>query len=306
MRNSNTPYDDVFRTLLNDCTELMIPVVNEMFGEHYTGKERIVFSPNEHFLNQQDGTTNEKITDSCFVIQGVSSKKYHIECQSTSDGSLLIRFFEYDSQIALDAGELTRHSLKVTFPHSAVLYLRHNSQTPDVLTIEMNTPGGSLNYQIPVLKIQNYSIEEILDKNMLFLIPFYIFSYEEKLSEYNASVEKMKELKKKYQEIRNRLDTICAAGTVNEYTKCTIIDMSKKVVESLAVRYTNVREGVKAVMGGQVLEYEAKDILKRGIQQGREAGQQETLLGLVRDGLLSPEEAAKRLKMSEADFRKLL
>ena len=27
----NTPYDDVFRTLLTDCTELMIPVVNEFF-----------------------------------------------------------------------------------------------------------------------------------------------------------------------------------------------------------------------------------------------------------------------------------
>ncbi len=38
MKNINTPYDDVFRTLLNDCTELIIPVVNEIFGENYTGK----------------------------------------------------------------------------------------------------------------------------------------------------------------------------------------------------------------------------------------------------------------------------
>ena len=27
----NTPYDDVFRTLLTDCTALIIPVVNELF-----------------------------------------------------------------------------------------------------------------------------------------------------------------------------------------------------------------------------------------------------------------------------------
>ena len=37
----NTPYDDVFRTLLTDCTELMIPVVNEIFHTKYTGKETI-------------------------------------------------------------------------------------------------------------------------------------------------------------------------------------------------------------------------------------------------------------------------
>lgn len=30
---SNTPYDDVFRTLLNDCSSLIIPVINEIFGK---------------------------------------------------------------------------------------------------------------------------------------------------------------------------------------------------------------------------------------------------------------------------------
>lgn len=41
MKLVSTPYDDVFRTLLNDCTSLIIPVINEVFGEHYSGKEEI-------------------------------------------------------------------------------------------------------------------------------------------------------------------------------------------------------------------------------------------------------------------------
>ena len=64
----NTPYDDVFRTLLNDCTELVIPVVNEIFGENYSGKEQIITLQNEHFIRSQDGVTKEKITYTCFVI----------------------------------------------------------------------------------------------------------------------------------------------------------------------------------------------------------------------------------------------
>ena len=52
------PYDDVFRTLLNDCSSLIIPVINEVFREDYSGKERIVFSPNEHFMNRQDSNTH--------------------------------------------------------------------------------------------------------------------------------------------------------------------------------------------------------------------------------------------------------
>ena len=49
----NTPYDDVFRTLLTDCTELMIPVVNEIFHTKYTGKETICLLQNEHFRSEE-------------------------------------------------------------------------------------------------------------------------------------------------------------------------------------------------------------------------------------------------------------
>ena len=65
MRLVSTPYDDVFRTLLNDCSSLIIPLINEVFGERYTGKEKIVFSPNENFMNRQDGDGEERISDYC-------------------------------------------------------------------------------------------------------------------------------------------------------------------------------------------------------------------------------------------------
>lgn len=49
--------------------------------------------------------------------------------------------------------------------------------------------------------------------------------------------------------------------------------------------------------------------LEQGLEQGLERGRQEKLeafLGLVRDGLLELSEAAKRVGMSEEEFRKLL
>ncbi len=47
-------YDSAFRTILNDCQRLIIPVINEIFGETYTGREEIRFFPNEHFIKQQE------------------------------------------------------------------------------------------------------------------------------------------------------------------------------------------------------------------------------------------------------------
>ncbi len=53
-------YDGAFRTILNDCRKLIIPIINEIFLETYTGKEEIRFLPNEHFLDQQDEADNHR------------------------------------------------------------------------------------------------------------------------------------------------------------------------------------------------------------------------------------------------------
>jgi hypothetical protein len=266
----------------------------------------IKFLPNEHFINQPEGNTEKEFTDSCFEIYGREHKKYHLECQSTTDSSMLIRMFEYDAQVALDGGSVQGNHLTVTFPHSGVLYLRHTRNTPDTMYMKINTPGGNISYEIPVLKLQTYSIDEIFEKDLLFLLPFHIFCYEKKLKIYEEDKEMLEELRQEYAEILNRLEELCLNGHINEYVNCTLIDMSKKVVNNLASKYEHVKKGVTSVMGGKVLEHEAKTILRRGLSEGEIIGRRNGLVELVRDGLLSISEAAKRLNMNEEELRKYL
>ena len=271
----NTPYDDVFRTLLNDCSSLIIPVINELFDENFTGDEEVIFAPNEHFLNQQDGDEAKRITDSSFKIRGKEEKSFLCECQSTADSSMLVRIFEYAAQIALDQGKIVKNRLKVEIPRSGILFLRSNRATPDKMGIEMNTPGGTVCFDVPVMKVQKYTVEEIFDKKLLFLIPFYIFSHEKRFAEYEQDAHKLEELKTEYKKIIDRLDTMTEEGYIGVYVKKTLLEMSGRVLENIARKYENVREGVESVMGGKVLEYEAKTILQQGMQQGIRQGIQE-------------------------------
>ena len=301
-----TPYDDVFRTLLNDCSSLILPVLNEVFGESYTGKEAVVPSQNESFLNQQDGKQEKRVTDSSFEVHGEGIKKYHLECQSSPDSSMLVRFFEYDTQIALGKGVLEEGVLTVAFPHSAVLFLRCVKSTPDRFEIKMVTPGGDLSYPIPVIKTQRYPMEEILRKNLLFLIPFHIFSYEGRFEDYEKDAQKLEQLVQVYEQMKNSLEELLGIGKIDEYTKCTIIDMSKKVLDHIARKYKAVREGVRAVMGGKILDYEAKIIKlegrKEGKQEGRQEGKLELLIDLVNENIISLADAASKIKLSEEEF----
>ena len=296
-----TPYDDVFRTMVNDCSQLMLPMINEMFGEHYVGTEEIVFEREEHFLNQQDGKEVKRIVDSTFTVKGSRQKTYHWECQSTEDAEILIRFFEYDTQIALDKSKLKGNRLYVEFPESALLQLRGgkiNGCDEREMHITIHTQGGNVSYPIPVLYMKNYTIEMIFGRKLYFLIPFYIFVHEKELMRYNQDRDSLQKLMDIYRCIMLRLNELVDSGEITEYAKCMIRDMSRKVLEHIAVNFENVREGVESVMGGQILEYEAKDILNRG--------KLEILKELVNDGLLRIQDAAERAGMSVSDFEKLM
>ena len=266
---SSTPYDDVFRTLLTDCSSLIIPVINEAFGEHYSEDEAVEPEPNEHFLNRQDGEQEERVTDSCFRIL---KKTYHVECQSTLDNTMIVRMFEYDTQIALTHHQLEDQVLTVRFPESAVMYLRHSSKTADEMRIRILTRGGEVSYGIPVMKVQNYSLDEIFEKRLLFLLPFYLFRYEKQFREMDSSEQKLEPLKNDYERIRQHLIGLEEAGQLTSYSKVLIVDMIYKVMENLAVRYPTVQKGVKAVMGGKVLDHEAKRIKQSGVEEGRKEG----------------------------------
>ena len=268
----STPYDDVFRTLLNDCRSLIIPVLNEVFGEAYTGEERIEFAPNEHFLNRQDGDETKRVTDTSFTVIGRERKRYLLECQSTADSSMLVRIFEYATQIGLDQGSLSGTTLRVTIPHSAVLFLRSNSSTPDKMGILIETPGGTVAFDVLVMEIRRYTLEELFAKRLLFLIPCYIFTHEARFEEYDEDMESLETLKAEYISLMEKLDGLLRAGEISVYIHKTIVEMSGKVLENISQKYENVRKGVRSVMGGKILEYEAKTILNQGIAQGMAQG----------------------------------
>ena len=311
-------YDGAFRTILNDCRKLIIPVINEIFDENYTGNEEIQFFPNEHFLDQQDGADKERITDTNLRIIGKETKKYHIECESSlPDGKITVRLFEYDAQIALDEGMVTKETLTVTFPNMAVLYLRTYQKTPDKMKYVIVTPGGTVQYDVPIMKVQTYSLDDIFEKNLLMLLPFYIFSHEKNFDIYNTDEQKLEELKGEYQVILDRLQKLEQQEAIGAFDKRTIIELSGDVIKEIARKYENVWKGVGDMMSGALIETEARTILQQGIQQGIQQGMQQgmqqgisearekTAIKLLKRGKLTVEEIAEDTGLSVEEIEQL-
>ena len=162
---NNTIFDDVFRTMLEKMPKLVIPVINEVFHKSYSKSEKI-----EQYRNEHHTKSGEIITDSYL---GIGDKLYHLECESQPKGNMVIRMIEYDFAAALEGITLTEGMYEMNFPHSCVLYLRHNRNTPEQLKVKLNMPDGqNIIYSVPTIKLQEYTKDEIFRKDLLFFQDF--------------------------------------------------------------------------------------------------------------------------------------
>lgn len=288
---SNTPYDDVCRTLATKCDDLVLPLINEMFGEQYSRQDRIIRRANEHFLEQQGGAEEKRITDSLLeIVNHVTKKgkKYHLECESSSsDGTVLIRIFEYAAQIALESGTVEKGKLTVEFPNSAVIYLRSKKQALKWMEITVRTPGGEIAYNIPTLHVRDYTVDAIFEKKLYFLIPFIIFNMEWEFSEINKNPVRLDVLKEFYADIVHRLENLVLEGELSEFSYVETRDMINRVVQNLAKNYKNIREGVGNIMGGKVLVTE----ISKACDKAREKEAISIVENMLRKGK-TPEEIA--------------
>ncbi len=189
----------------------------------------------------------------------------------------------------------------MTFPNTAVLYLRTYKKTPDKMKYVIATPGGTVQYDVPVMKVQTYTLDDIFEKGLLMLIPFYIFSHEKSFPEYNSNEQKLAELKAEYRIILERLDELEQQGVIGAFDKRTIIDLSGDVIKEIAQKYENVQKGVGDMMRGALIETSARTILNQGISQN----QRETALRMLKRGKMTIEEIAEDTGLSVSEVELL-
>lgn len=285
----STPYDDVWKTIMDKMPHLLIPLINEVFQEDHSGRETVTALQNEHM----DSAAEKVISDSYLRIR---DKHYHVECQSSPDGTMAIRMIEYDFLIGLKHAKKKGNEYTINYPQSCVLYLRHKESTPKFLTVHVNFPDGArAQYRIPVIRMQEYDLDEIFMKGLLCLLPYYIMRYEDSLHEINEDDEKLGNLLTEYQEIYSRLWTLKRERQISLYDVMELRTLIELLVNYLARTEQKIREGVIG-MGGRVLTFPHDTVYEEGIAVGEACGKawekRETAFEMFGDGF-SCEKVAK-------------
>ncbi len=288
---SRTIFDDVFRTMVEKLPYLAVPLINEVFETSYPENVEITQLRNEH--QQENG---EIITDCCLKI---GRKLYHIECQSIDDTTMAIRMIEYDFAIAIENAQKINRRYRIEFPRSCVIYLRSNKNTPDSLEVEVIFPDGKMHlYEIPTVKMENYTKDSIFEKNLLMLLPFYVMRYEKEAHNFSENPEKMQQLLNEYEEIRRRLNE----ELVEERKSDLCADLTDWIVRIADYIFRNedaARKGINGIMRGKVLKLKSEELR----EEGREEERKLTARSLAKEGD-SIEKIARVLHESEETIKK--
>lgn len=259
---SSTIFDDVFRTMLEKMPQLAVPLINEVFGTSYPEDVKIIQKRNEHQTKK-----GRIITDSHLLI---ANRIYHIECQSTDDSTMVIRMIEYDFAISLEQVQKENGRYRMYFPQSCVLYLR-GIKKRDAISVEIVMPnGGTVEYTVPVVQVQEFTCDDMLRKRLLFLLPYHVIKYEQE-KDLDTDSEKWKEFLDECKKIESYLEeNFLEKG--NEKSYRDMIELIIRIADHVFRDNEKVRKGFGDVMGGKVLELESDKLIQRGIEQGLEQG----------------------------------
>lgn len=160
-------FDKVFKKILTLSTKSVINMINGLFGTHYPDDSTITYNWTEFM----DTELRRTLADTILTINGRYS--YHIEAQIENDEDIIFRVFEYNYHPADYMRASGADYYVLHFPEPKIIYLYATKDIPDIYTFRLDFgTQGYFDYQVPVLKYLETTLEELNQKKLVILIPF--------------------------------------------------------------------------------------------------------------------------------------
>lgn len=303
----NNPYHIFDNAFLSACAwdkRLLIPLVNEIFKKNISEDATIEHLSNEVFYHKNEEEKEQlvkRITDALVCVEG---GKYHLECESKNDGEILIRISEYDMQIALNDAKYKNHKVEMELPETAVIFLRNHHTLPEKGEIVYRKGGESISHRIPYFEVGKYTLEELTEKHLYLLFPFYLMRYEHAIKHNTSKKFELieKEAEKVFQVLTEAYNSRILSLTEYEHILTLCDDVVKEISQG-----SKIRERLVNVMGTEVL----KTAEERGMERGIEKGFFDATLKNIRNAMeslqLPFDKVCEILKIDDKEqFRKLI
>ena len=253
--NRNTAYDgrklwdEIIKAVVGTMPEQLFPLFKEIYGKEYPKGTTITLIGTETSTFWDGGKKSPGSTFMDIALLVGGTDYYHLECQMKNDHEMVIRMFAYDVHFAIihtktvdgKTGEII-----LRFPCSIVLYPAMDSAIPDRLQCRILFQDGSEHiYQLPTVKIQNYSLEEIREKHLTLFLPYMLLRFRPQL-EMGKMITK-KELTEYVEEVILILEEEVSAGNLTDLRYHDYVRLIRNAADRVFVEHEELWKEVDTV-----------------------------------------------------------
>jgi len=180
-------YDKIFKRILTLSNAAVVNFINGIFNRKFPKDSKLTYNWTENIKNNLEKT----IADTIITVNG--TEKFHVEIQINSDSTIALRVFDYGYQDALKYKKVENDRIILEFPQSKIIFLEHNSNTPDMVVLELQfKKQGKFEYKIPTMKFLNYSIEDLNKQHLVILLPLYLLKLRKEIEKEKSSENAVK------------------------------------------------------------------------------------------------------------------
>lgn len=241
-------WDEILKAIVDAMPEQLFPLFKEVFGKDYPKGTPITLLATESstYRENPDAPPNSRLSDIALLVNGMDY--YHLECQMRSDQEMVIRMIAYDLHFAMQhtlAEDTKTGMLIMRFPHSAVIYPDKTERFPEHLTCRIIFQDETEHlYQIPAVRIQSYSLDEIHEKHLNLFIPYVLLRLRPRLQPKRKFPLEKKELTEFVEKVMMILKEELEQGylTVGEYHD--YINLFRRAAEKMFKRHDQLRREV--------------------------------------------------------------
>ena len=294
---------DAATIIVSRCEDLLLSFLQEVmhvrFPEgskiRYLSERSAWFNPITRLLEQREGDTFLKVVD-----PNERALMYvHIECQTSYDKTISVRSLRYslDDSVKVifdDKGGAEDKDMAPVgeLPAVIVIQIRDSTKMPTSVAFMLHHSGCESRDTLvpiinPVVRMADYSLEQLCTKNLLVLLPFWFVHYEKEFKKDVLSKEVINQIREDYRQIRKKLAllvkrnevSIMDAHKVENALTQVFLKMAKNHLSELK-EVLNQMHGVYLANAGQ----ERNDALLMKIQAAEHRAEEEKNRAEVAEG----------------------
>lgn len=265
-------WDGILKSMMQHMPEQFFPLFKHVFGKDYPKGTPVELLSTEY---SAPGKTNPGNLSSIFadiVMRVAGTDIYHLEGQMEKDMRLSFRMFEYDTHIALSYGISAENRTAahphtdstsdnripiLRFPSSIVLYLDNNHTIPSQNICRIILPNDTKTfYSVSVIKIQDYSLQQIHKYHLTLFLPFTLLRFRPRLNSVKHPVTE-KELTIFVNKIIIILNDELSTNQITQRQYKDYINYLRDAANQIFIHHANLRKEVTDMLTEIVPSYSA-------------------------------------------------